>query len=210
MDLMKDKSTSVTPEPAPDEAAASRHGNTQVGQDEWLRGAIDLIAEQGVGGLKVEPLARRLGITKGSFYHHFDDRADLIAQALDLWLRLATLDIIDRLAPIVDPEARLRALFTESFGELVDGPIDALLVAQIDDPVVGPVIRRATAERLAFLERAYLDLGLPPRRATARARLAYAAYVGTGHLTKALSAGATPDVAAEAAYERELEILLGP
>ena len=207
---MKDKSTSVTPEPAPDEAAASRHGNTQVGQDEWLRGAIDLIAEQGVGGLKVEPLARRLGITKGSFYHHFDDRADLIAQALDLWLRLATLDIIDRLAPIVDPEARLRALFTESFGELVDGPIDALLVAQIDDPVVGPVIRRATAERLAFLERAYLDLGLPPRRATARARLAYAAYVGTGHLTKALPAGATPDVAAEAAYERELEILLGP
>ena len=91
------------------------HANTRVGKDEWLRGAIDLIAEEGVGGLKVEPLARRLGITKGSFYWHFDDRADLIAQALDLWLQLATLDVIERLRPIADPEAcLLRALFTES------------------------------------------------------------------------------------------------
>lgn len=186
------------------------HANTRVGQEAWLRGAIDVIAEQGVGGLKVEALARRLGITKGSFYHHFDDRADLVAQALDLWLRLATLDIIDRLTPITDPEARLRALFTESFGELVDGPIDALLLTQADDPTVGPVIRRATTERLAFLERAFLDLGLSPVRATARAQLAYAAYVGTGQLARLRPADDSPDDEAEAAFERELEILLTP
>ncbi|MFT6290570.1 MAG: AcrR family transcriptional regulator [Ilumatobacter sp.] len=186
------------------------HANTRVGKDEWLRGAIDLIAEGGVGGLKVEPLARRLGITKGSFYWHFDDRADLIAQALDLWLRLATLDVIERLRPIADPEARLRALFTESFGELVDGPIDALLLAQVDDPTVGPVIQRATAERVAFLEQTYLELGLSRLRAAARARLAYAAYVGTGQLARVLPPDASPDGKEEAAFERELEILLKP
>jgi AcrR family transcriptional regulator len=186
------------------------HANTRVGKDEWLRGAIDLIAEEGVGGLKVEPLARRLGITKGSFYWHFDDRADLIARALDLWLRLATLDVIERLRPIADPEARLRALFTESFGELVDGPIDALLLAQVDDPTVGPVIHRATAERVAFLEQTYLELGLSRLRAAARARLAYAAYVGTGQLARVLPPDASPDGKEEAAFERELEILLKP
>lgn len=186
------------------------HANTRVGKEDWLRGAVEVVAEHGPAGLKVEPLARRLGITKGSFYHHFDDRADLVAQALDLWLRLATLDIIERLSPIADPEARLRALFTESFGELVDGPIDALLLTQVDDPVVGPVIQRATGERLAFLEQAYLDLGLPPIRARARAQLAYAAYVGTGQLARAMPEGVDTDAAAEAAYERELEILLSP
>ncbi|MDZ8173101.1 TetR/AcrR family transcriptional regulator [Microbacterium xanthum] len=188
----------------------ARHANTRVGKDQWLRGAIDLIAEEGVGGLKIEPLARRLGITKGSFYWHFDDRADLIAQALDLWLQLATLDVIERLRAIADPEARLRALFTESFGELVDSPIDALLLAQVDDPTVGPVIKRAAAERVAFLEQVYLDLGLPGSRAAARARLTYAAYVGTGQLARALPPDASSHPEADAAYERELEILLHP
>ena len=190
-----------------DNPPPDRHGNTRVGKDEWTAGALALIAEQGVGGLKVEALARRLGITKGSFYWHFADRTELVAEALDLWLRLGTLDIIDRLTSIADPEQRLRALFTESFGELVDGPIDALLLAQVDDPTVGPVVARVTAERLGFLERAYLELGLPPLRAAARARLAYAAYIGTGQLARVGAAG-VPDEEAETAFERELELLL--
>ena len=123
---------------------------------------------------------------------------------------LATLDVIERLRPIVDPEARLRALFTESFGELVDGPIDAFLLAQEGDPTVGPVIQRATAERVAFLEQTYLELGSSHLRAAARARLAYAAYVGSGQLARVLPPDASPDGEAKAAFERALEILINP
>ena len=189
------------------DASATRHANTKVGKDDWTKAALEVIAVEGVGGVKIESLASGLGITKGSFYWHFGDRHDLIESAMELWYRLATAEVIERLDRIDDPEQRLRALFAESFGDVVNGPIDALLVGQSDDPLVGPTVARVTAERLEFLTRTYRDLGLPRDRATARARLAYAAYLGIGHLRRI--PGGAPSTAREvSALDRQLEILL--
>lgn len=189
------------------DARAARHANTKVGKDDWTRAALEVIAVEGVGGVKVESLAHRLGITKGSFYWHFGDREDLIEGALELWYRLATADVIERLDRIDDPERRLRALFVESFGDVVNGPIDALLVGQADDPLVGPTVIRATTERLEFLTRTYRDLGLSRERAAARARLAYAAYLGISQLRR-IPGGAPTTPREESALDRQLEILL--
>lgn len=145
---------------------------------DWSRAALDSIAEGGVEQVTVEGLARHLGVTKGSFYWHFADRGALVVSALDLWEQLGTLDIIDRLQRVRDPKARLRALFATAFGDLVDGPADAALMARIDDPAVGPVVRRVTAARVAFLDEVYRELGMSPTRAAARARIAYSTYVG--------------------------------
>lgn len=145
---------------------------------DWSRAALDAIAEGGVEQVTVEGLARQLGVTKGSFYWHFADRNALVVSALDLWEQLGTQDIIDQLQLVSDPEARLRALFVTAFGDLVDGPADAALMARIDDPVVGPVVSRVTAARVAFLDEVYRELGLSPARAAARARIAYSTYVG--------------------------------
>lgn len=189
------------------DATTRRHANTKVGKDDWTRAALDVIAAEGVGGVKVESLANRLGITKGSFYWHFTDRQDLIEGALELWYRLATAEVIDHLDRIDEPDQRLRALFAESFGDVVNGPIEAQLVGQVDDPVVGPMVARVTAERLDFLTRTYRDLGLPREGAAARARLAYAAYLGISHLRR-IPGGAPPTAREESALGRQLEILL--
>ncbi|MGF1667526.1 MAG: TetR/AcrR family transcriptional regulator [Acidimicrobiia bacterium] len=185
----------------------ARHANTKVGRDDWTRAALEVIATEGVDGVKVESLASRLGITKGSFYWHFEGRQDLIESTLELWYRLATADVIERLDRIDDPEQRLRALFAESFGDVVNGPIDALLVSQADDPIVGPTVVRATTERLAFLTRTYRHLGLPHERAAARARLAYAAYLGISQLRR-IPGGGPATAREESALDRQLEILL--
>lgn len=186
---------------------ATRHANTKVGKDDWTKAALEVIALEGVGGVKIESLANHLGITKGSFYWHFVDRQNLIEGALELWYELATVEVIERLDRIEDPERRLRALFVESFGDIVNGPIDALLVGQADDPLVGPTVVRATAERLAFLTRTYRELGLPRERAAARARLAYAAYLGISHLRR-IPGGAPSTAREESALDRQLEDLL--
>jgi len=145
---------------------------------DWSRAALDAIAEGGVEQVTVEGLARQLGVTKGSFYWHFADRSALVVSALDLWEQLGTLNIIDQLQLVRDPKARLRALFVTAFGDIDDGPADAALMARIDDPVVGPVVRRVTAARVAFLDKVYRELGLSPARAAAQARIAYSTYVG--------------------------------
>src|SRR5699024_11445314 len=52
---------------------------------DWEQEALALISEKGISALRVEPLARRLGITKGSFYWHFPGRDELLAQSLTRW-----------------------------------------------------------------------------------------------------------------------------
>ncbi|HEX7111773.1 MAG TPA: helix-turn-helix domain-containing protein, partial [Mizugakiibacter sp.] len=57
--------------------AATKQERSRLSADDWELGALDLIAEQGVNALAVEALARRLGVTKGSFYWHFRTREAL-------------------------------------------------------------------------------------------------------------------------------------
>ena len=60
--------------------------------DDWAEAALDLIAEQGVAAVAVEPLARRLGVTKGSFYWHFADLPTYRSALIEAWGSLADQD----------------------------------------------------------------------------------------------------------------------
>ena len=53
---------------------------TRLSSADWEGAALDSLAEHGLAGLAVEPLARQLGVTKGSFYWHFADREALLAR----------------------------------------------------------------------------------------------------------------------------------
>ena len=158
----------------------------RLGADDWAKAALGVIATVGVEHVTVEGLGRRLGVTKGSFYWHFADRQALITSALDLWERRATVDIIEQLGVIVDPVVRLRALFTTSLGDVIDGSLDAALVVAVNDRVVGAAVRRVTRRRVEFLERLFADMGFTPAKARTRARIAYSTYIGHFHLSRAL------------------------
>src|SRR3546814_6866850 len=53
--------------------------------EDWAQAALDVVAESGVAAVAVEPLARRLGVTKGSFYWHYPSREALLEAALSRW-----------------------------------------------------------------------------------------------------------------------------
>src|SRR5688572_23444507 len=72
----------------------------------WAAAALDAMAAGGVDAVAVEPLARSLGVTKGSFYWHFANREALIKAALDLWEQRETVDVIAGLEN--EPDAYLR------------------------------------------------------------------------------------------------------
>jgi AcrR family transcriptional regulator len=65
--------------------------------DAWLNAALHVLASSGVEAVRVERLAKSLGITKGSFYWHFKDRLGLLEAMLLSWRQRATLRVIDRL-----------------------------------------------------------------------------------------------------------------
>jgi AcrR family transcriptional regulator len=78
---------------------------------DWERAALELIAEHGVQALAVEPLARRMGITKGSFYWHFSSRESLLEKALRRWEEHDGRNLNASLGEIDHPRDRLVSFF---------------------------------------------------------------------------------------------------
>ena len=146
--------------------------------EDWAQGALDVIAEQGVAAVAVEPLARRLGVTKGSFYWHFPSRDALLQAALERWERVEQEQVFGSVEAVPDPRERLRALFQVVAHEARSHIIYCELLKALDHPTVKPVIERVSGRRLDYLTASLRQAGLGRVEAQHRARLAYAAYVG--------------------------------
>ena len=144
----------------------------------WTGAAMDAIVAGGVPAVAIEPLAVRLGATKGSFYHHFSNREALIVAALEDWERFQTEAVIDRLELIPDPEERIRAVVAAAFADRAGGMRDAALLACATHPVVKPIVQRVTERRLRYFAQMYRQLGLPKPQARRRALMLYLSYIG--------------------------------
>jgi AcrR family transcriptional regulator len=146
--------------------------------EDWALAALDVIAETGLASVAVEPLAKRLGVTKGSFYWHFPSRDALLVAALERWEAMEQEAVFGKLEAVSDPRARLRDLFLLVAHELKPHIIYSELLKALDHPAVQPVLQRVSQRRLDYLSASLRQAGLPRLDAINRARLAYAAYVG--------------------------------
>ncbi len=180
-------------------------------KEDWIRAALFAIADGGTAAVAVEPLAARLGATKGSFYWHFRSREQLVVEALEFWERDGTDEVIEELGPVDDPVERLTRLLEIAIGYENDdaaGQADVGLLAAANDPVVGPVLMRVADKRLDFLEQIFREIGFPAGEARQRARIAYSAFLGWFELRRVVPER-TPLGRERAAYERAvLELVL--
>src|SRR5919197_670846 len=78
----------------------------------WIEEGLRALAAGGPDAVRIEALARALGVTKGGFYWHFDDRRALLEEMLDRWERLGVDEVIERVeSGGGDARAKLRRLF---------------------------------------------------------------------------------------------------
>ena len=185
---------------------AERSG--RLSADDWAQAALDLIAEQGVAAVAVEPLARRLGVTKGSFYWHFPSRDALLQAALERWEKAEQEMVFGSLEAVPDPRERLRALFHLVAHEATSHLIYSELLKALDHPIVQPVIGRVSQRRFDYLTAAFRQAGLSRTDAQHRARLAYAAYVGFLQLSLQLHQPRLPHDEFEAYVEHVMATLI--
>lgn len=151
---------------------------------DWEQAALDVLAESGVAAVAVEPLARRLGVTKGSFYWHFPNRDALLKAAIERWERGDENEILGPAEVIKDPQLRLRELVRQVSHERQSHAVFAALLNALDQPQIRPFIERVSERRIGFLGAAFRDAGLDEQAATNRARLTYTAYVGFVQLSR--------------------------
>jgi AcrR family transcriptional regulator len=146
--------------------------------ERWSEAALDVIARDGVAGVAVEPLAKELGVTKGSFYWHFPNREALLEAALKLWERRETEEVVDQLRQEEDPRRRIEVLFREVAGDGRTSPLYLALSAASGDPKIGAAVRRVAEHRLAFLGECFAALGMGEDESRRRALMAYSIYLG--------------------------------
>ena len=64
-------------------------------REDWLLQALEVLAAQGPAKLNIQSLCQALGVSRGSFYWHFADRAEFIAALLELWFQAYTASVPD-------------------------------------------------------------------------------------------------------------------
>ncbi|MQS07738.1 TetR family transcriptional regulator [Streptomyces sp. IF17] len=182
-------------------------GMARLKADDWAEAALTAIREGGgLAAVTVEPLAVRLGATKGSFYWHFTNREALIEAALARWEEQETEAVILLVNKEDDPRARVRRIMELTFRAAVErpDPIEQVLLADAAHPLVAAALHRVSERRLAYLVELFTDLGHSEEEACHRALLAYTSYLGHAQL-----AHSAPRVLPEGpGAERYLETVL--
>jgi len=69
---------------------------TRTPRTTWIQEGLRALGVGGPDAVRIEKLAQALGVTKGGFYWHFEDRPALLEEMLDAWERLVVDEVIDR------------------------------------------------------------------------------------------------------------------
>jgi len=137
-----------------------------------------LIAEKGIRAVAVESLARRMGVTKGSFYWHFPNRNALLEQSLLRWEEHDAINLHTSMGAIADPRERLKSFFRRTGREKLTHDVYSSLCTAADHPKVEPLLERVAERRMKQIEAAFAEIGFDAANASHRARLTYSAYLG--------------------------------
>lgn len=137
-----------------------------------------MIAEKGIRAVTVESLAKRMGVTKGSFYWHFPNRDALLEQSLLRWEKHDQVNLQTSLSTDSDPRRRLKSFFIRTSREKLTHDVYSSLCTAVDHPKVQPLLERVARRRMKAMEFAFAEIGFGPVEASHRARLTYSIYLG--------------------------------
>ncbi len=147
----------------------------------WIETARRSLIEEGIAAVKVDRLAKRLGVTRGGFYHNFKDRGDLLMQLLRHW------ETTCRFLPD-DPPASKPAEAVDWLHRTFDRLIESDGYDQHYDLAVREwarsdqraawAVERADRERLSVLQRFFEIVGYKNIEAVIRARVLYYHQIG--------------------------------
>jgi len=173
----------------------------------WLDAGLAALAGGGPDAVRIESLARSLGVTKGGFYWHFADRPAFLDAMLDRWEQRVVGDVIAQVeAHQVAAADRLRELFGIASAAIGAGGMDVELAIRDwgrRDPSVLARLARVDARRMTYMRDLFGQLTDDTLDAEARSLTAYALYIGTHFLAAEHRGRRRPEVLA-----RALEALL--
>lgn len=154
---------------------------TRLNKRDWLMAGLHLLAEQGAAALTIETLTTALGVTKGSFYHHFRSFADYKTSVLSFFEQESTLDVIAQIEQDTSAARRLVRLFDVATGSTPLLEIAVRAWAR-QDAEVRAVQARIDAQRMQYVAQLCVELVTDPAQAERMSQLAYVILIGSTQL----------------------------
>lgn len=155
-------------------------GRLRTPREKWVEEGLRALAAGGVDAVRVEALAKSLGVTKGGFYGYFADRGALLEAMLDAWERESVDDVLDRVereGGDVLEKARLAGRLTFSGDRLL--PIDlAIRDWARRDAAVAERLRKVDNRRMQLLRGAIGTIRADPDEVEAWSLLAFCMAIG--------------------------------
>lgn len=139
--------------------------------------AMDILATDGPGGLTVAALCERLGVTRGSFYHHFGGTPTFVAGLLHYWEREHSKSEIALVDAINDPAGRL-SLIRDNAVRLPHQTESALRSWSRSNDVVQAVLQRVDKRREVIMRETCTAAGHDAERAALLARVVMDMFIG--------------------------------
>jgi AcrR family transcriptional regulator len=144
---------------------------------DWIDFALRTLAHEGFEALKADVLARKLGVSRGSFYWHFAELGAFHTRVIAHWKESTTEAIIADLERYPSREERLDVLLRRALGH--QAPLEVRMRAWADaNADAARAVREIDRRRTAYIERLLLEAGIAPPLAATRAQLLYWAYLG--------------------------------
>jgi AcrR family transcriptional regulator len=162
-------------------AVESQMPVTRTPRTSWIEEGLRSLADGGPDAVRVEALAKRLGVSKGGFYWHFDDRRRLLDEILDEWERASIARAIAEVEGAGgDGRTRLRRLFA------LAGESDELLRADLAirdwgrrDATVAARVRRVDNQRVLYMRSLFGEFCPDPEEVEARCLLVMSLWIGS-------------------------------
>lgn len=162
--------------------APARKPRSRLGREAWIEAGTEILSRDGVDGVRVEVLAKRCRVTKGSFYWHFKDRGDLLNAILAHWKAGRVEDVRKHSTarPGMAPEQLQHMLDVYANNPNRRGILVELAVRHwaLRDPRAAKVVAEVDGQRLKYTGALFLAAGLTPQEAASRSLLLYAYSLG--------------------------------
>lgn len=153
----------------------------QLKRDDWLQHGLQTLAESGVDSLTIDGLCRQLGVTKGSFYHHFKNHRAYLEAVLQYWEDEYTSRFIaysQEGETVAEQLDRLNDLVSKSFG----GYEVYIRAWAQTDTLAREFQERVDKRRVEYLYQLYQQWLQDDKQALAMAHLAYTALIGSNNI----------------------------
>ncbi len=167
---------------------------TRTPRGKWIEHGLRALAAGGPDAVRIEPLARTLGVTRGGFYWHFDDRRALLDEMLGTWERTTTEEVIERLeSGGGGATAKLRRLFALTSPSVVMTDL-AIRDWSRRDQAVAERLRRVDNRRMDYLRSLFGALCPEADDVEARCMLAFSLLIGNHFIAADHGARSRADV----------------